>query len=160
MKTWDSGGIAPPFLTSAVVGGELSASRPGRFIPEDGAPGTHWIGDRVCPWAGLYAMKRKMSSPCRISNPGRSARRYSDLAIPVPRHIQANLTKSTSDTDGVRNHITHEPQWMWLQSNTRIFPISCNQLSLAHLTPAMSILFHNSMASTCRLLQRLPIATP
>jgi hypothetical protein len=32
------------FLTSAVVGGEWSASHPGRFIPGERAPGTHWIG--------------------------------------------------------------------------------------------------------------------
>jgi hypothetical protein len=28
---WGSGGIAPPFLTSTLDGGEWSASRPGRF---------------------------------------------------------------------------------------------------------------------------------
>jgi hypothetical protein len=33
---WGSGGIGPPFLTSALDGGEWSASRPGVFIP-----GTH-----------------------------------------------------------------------------------------------------------------------
>jgi hypothetical protein len=32
-------------LTSAVDGGEWSASRPGRFTPGESAPGTHWIGD-------------------------------------------------------------------------------------------------------------------
>jgi hypothetical protein len=35
-------------LTSALVGGEWLASRPGRFTP-----GTHWIGCRVGPRAGL-----------------------------------------------------------------------------------------------------------
>jgi hypothetical protein len=30
-------------LTSALVGGEWSASRPRRFTPEKGAPSTHWI---------------------------------------------------------------------------------------------------------------------
>jgi hypothetical protein len=34
-----SGGIAPLFLTSALDGGELSASRPRRLTPY-----THWIG--------------------------------------------------------------------------------------------------------------------
>jgi hypothetical protein len=34
MKTWESGGIAPPFLTSALGGGEWSASRPGRMAPQ------------------------------------------------------------------------------------------------------------------------------
>jgi hypothetical protein len=36
------------FLTSALVGGEWSASRPGRFTP-----GTHWIGGWVDPGASL-----------------------------------------------------------------------------------------------------------
>jgi hypothetical protein len=31
------------FLTSALDGGEFSASRPGRFTPGERAPGTHWI---------------------------------------------------------------------------------------------------------------------
>jgi hypothetical protein len=31
-------------LTSALDGGELSTSRPGRFTPRERAPGTHWIG--------------------------------------------------------------------------------------------------------------------
>jgi hypothetical protein len=31
MKTCESGGIAPQFLTSVLDGGEWSASRPGRF---------------------------------------------------------------------------------------------------------------------------------
>jgi len=31
-------------LTSALDGGEWSASRPGRFTPREIAPGIHWIG--------------------------------------------------------------------------------------------------------------------
>jgi hypothetical protein len=34
------------FLTSALVGGEWSASRPAGFTPGKRAPGTHWIGGR------------------------------------------------------------------------------------------------------------------
>jgi hypothetical protein len=35
-------------------------------------PRTHWIGGGVCPRAGLDAVeKRKISCPCRESNPGR-----------------------------------------------------------------------------------------
>jgi hypothetical protein len=41
---WGSGCIDHIFLTSAQVGGEWSASRPGRFAPGEGAPGIHWIG--------------------------------------------------------------------------------------------------------------------
>jgi hypothetical protein len=46
------------FLTSVLVGDEWSTSRPGRFIPEEKAPGTHWIGDWVDPRAGLDDMER------------------------------------------------------------------------------------------------------
>jgi hypothetical protein len=35
------------FLTSALVGGDLSASRFGRFTPRETVPGTHWIGNWV-----------------------------------------------------------------------------------------------------------------
>jgi hypothetical protein len=41
------------FLTSALVRIEWSASRPGRFIPEETAPGTLWIGGWVDPRADL-----------------------------------------------------------------------------------------------------------
>jgi hypothetical protein len=41
------------FLTSALAGGESSASCPGPFSPVETAPGTHWIGGWVGPRAGL-----------------------------------------------------------------------------------------------------------
>jgi hypothetical protein len=51
------------YLTSALDGGEWSASRPGRFTPRERAPGTHWIGDWVGPRASLDALvKRKIPS--------------------------------------------------------------------------------------------------
>jgi hypothetical protein len=43
------------FLTSALAGGEWSASRPGRSTSGEKAPGTHWIGGWVGPRAGLDA---------------------------------------------------------------------------------------------------------
>jgi hypothetical protein len=39
------------FVTSALAGGEWSASRPGRSTPGERAPGTDWIGG----WVGLKA---------------------------------------------------------------------------------------------------------
>jgi hypothetical protein len=54
MKTY--GGVnvyTHVFLTSALVGGEWSASRPGRFTPGEKVPGTHWIGGWVDSRAGL-----------------------------------------------------------------------------------------------------------
>jgi hypothetical protein len=52
------------FLTSALVGGEWSASRPYRFTPKERAPSTHWIGGWVDPRASLDDMeKRKFLTP-------------------------------------------------------------------------------------------------
>jgi hypothetical protein len=45
-------------LTSALVGGEWSTSRPGRFTPAESAPGTHWIGD----WVDLRAVLDDLES--------------------------------------------------------------------------------------------------
>jgi hypothetical protein len=57
-------------LTSALNGGEWSASRPGRFTPRETAPGAHWIGGFVGPRAVLDAMvKGKIPSPRRELSP-------------------------------------------------------------------------------------------
>jgi hypothetical protein len=59
MKTWGSEGIAPPFLTSALDGGERSVSRPVRVSPRERASGTHWIGGWVGPRTGRDAMEQR-----------------------------------------------------------------------------------------------------
>jgi hypothetical protein len=41
-------------LTSALDGGEWSASHPGRFTPRERAPGTHWIGGCVGPVTKIF----------------------------------------------------------------------------------------------------------
>jgi hypothetical protein len=46
------------FLTSVLVGGQWSASCPGRFTPGERAPGTHWIGSWVGHRAGRDDEKR------------------------------------------------------------------------------------------------------
>jgi hypothetical protein len=62
------------FLTSALDGGEWSASRPGHFNPRERTPGTHWIGDWVGPSAGLDAvMRRKFSAPIGTRTPDHPA---------------------------------------------------------------------------------------
>jgi hypothetical protein len=58
-----SGGIAPPFLNWELDGGELSASHPFCFTPEEIDPGTHWIGGWMGPRIGLEAVEMgKMAS--------------------------------------------------------------------------------------------------
>jgi hypothetical protein len=66
------------FLTSALEGGEWSASRPGRTLPPGKEPpGTHCTGGWVGPRAGLDAEVRgKILCLCRGSNPGRPVRSH------------------------------------------------------------------------------------
>jgi hypothetical protein len=77
-------------LTSAVDGGEWSASRPSCFTPRERAPFPHWIGGWVRSRSGLDTVsKRKIPSPLGESNPDHSivrpvARPYTDWAIPDP----------------------------------------------------------------------------
>jgi hypothetical protein len=69
------------FLTSALDGGEWSASLPGLFTPRERVPGTHWIGGWVGPRAVLEAVvKRKIPSPRRESNPRKP------IVQPVAQH--------------------------------------------------------------------------
>jgi hypothetical protein len=51
------------FLTSALAGDEMSASRSGRFISGERAPCNHFIGGWVGPRAGLYDMEKKKFLP-------------------------------------------------------------------------------------------------
>jgi hypothetical protein len=73
------------FSTSALDGGEWSASRPGRaFIPGERIPGTHCTGGWVSPRAGLHTEARgKILCPRRGSNPDRP------VVQPVFRHYTA-----------------------------------------------------------------------
>jgi hypothetical protein len=58
-------------LTSVLDGLEQSASRPGRFIPRERVPFTHWIGGWVGPIVVTDAVvERKILSPHRESNLG------------------------------------------------------------------------------------------
>jgi hypothetical protein len=51
-------------MTSALDGGEWSASRPSRFTPREGASGTHCIGGWLGPRASRDAMvKREIPTP-------------------------------------------------------------------------------------------------
>jgi hypothetical protein len=71
-----SEGIAPPFLTSTLDGGELSASYPHCFTPGEITPGTHWIGGWVGPsWSECC---EEQILPCQEYNPGHPAHSYTD----------------------------------------------------------------------------------
>jgi hypothetical protein len=82
-----SGGIAPPFLTSALDGDEWSTSLTGRFSPKERDPGTHWIVGWVGPEPVWMLWSREKSFfPTRNRNPAvqPEAHRYTHRAIPAP----------------------------------------------------------------------------
>jgi hypothetical protein len=88
------------FLTSVVAGGERSASRPSRFTPGEGVPGTHCIGC-VGPRAGLANVGKRQFLTYRDSNSGPSvvhpvAIRHTDYAIPAPCFIAVVLMIATA----------------------------------------------------------------
>jgi hypothetical protein len=65
------------FLTSALDGGEWSATQPVRFTPGERAPpGTHWTGGWVGPRAGLDTVEER--------KPGRSA--HVSVTTPTELH--------------------------------------------------------------------------
>jgi hypothetical protein len=77
------------FLTAALVGGEWSASRRGRFAPGERTPDTHWIrGGRPQSRPGLRG-EEKILDPTGTGTPTPSSAqpvnsRYTDCAIPAP----------------------------------------------------------------------------
>lgn len=76
MKTYGGGvrvEVAPPFLTSALQGGEWSAPRPSNFTPWEAVTDTNCMGGCVGLRDDLEAVTRKIF-PCRESKLGRPAR--------------------------------------------------------------------------------------
>jgi hypothetical protein len=73
-------------LTSALDGGDWSASSSDHFNPRERVPGTHWIGGWVGPRVVLdVVVKRKIPNPHQESNPRIPivqpvAQRYTDWA--------------------------------------------------------------------------------
>jgi hypothetical protein len=80
MKTWESGGIAVPFLTSVLEESEWSASRPAHFTPAS-------------------AVEKRKILHCQESNPGRPAHRPSLQRLSYPDSLiktkgRLKITKS------------------------------------------------------------------
>jgi hypothetical protein len=85
-------------LTSALDGGEWSASRTGRFTPKERTPGTYWIGG----WEGSRAVldavvKRKIPSLRRESNP------RTPIIQPVAQMVGFYIADGDISTDWLTN---------------------------------------------------------
>jgi hypothetical protein len=124
-------------LTSALDGGEWSASPPGSFIPRGRAPGTHWTWGWVGLRAGLDAVvKKKLPAPAgtRTSDhPARSPALY-HWSIPaplcpywgkvrkwncVPVLYQVPRHKNLRGIGGIAPHIINFGIiWRWVVSST------------------------------------------
>jgi hypothetical protein len=79
------------FLTSALVGGEWSASRPGRFNPGETALGTYWIGVWVDHRPDRDDLeKRIFLTLSRLVQPVASP--YADCAIPAAQRYAIPVT--------------------------------------------------------------------
>jgi hypothetical protein len=78
------------FTTSALDGGEWSASRPAELYPRERTPGTHCTGGSVGPRAGLDTEPRgKILCLCRRSNLDHS------VLQSVVKHYTACATRLT-----------------------------------------------------------------
>jgi hypothetical protein len=83
------------FLTSALDGGEWSASHPGRDLPPgERTPSTHWIGGWVGPRAGLDAGARTATCQFLLNNIDTSTERskighnhFSIIHIILPSNV-------------------------------------------------------------------------
>jgi hypothetical protein len=75
-------------FTSALLGDEWSASRPGSFTRGERAPITHWIGGLVDPMASLDGVEKRkfLTLPGLELDPSvvqPLASRYTDKAVPT-----------------------------------------------------------------------------
>jgi hypothetical protein len=95
-------------LTSALIGGEWSASRPGRFTPPD----THWIGGWVGPRAGLDDVEKRklLTLPGLELRPlGRPAHSQSLNRLRYPGSHFSVLPRLKMA--GIYLHIPHTSSW-------------------------------------------------
>jgi hypothetical protein len=74
------GGVAPPFLTSALGRGEWSASRSGRFTPRERAP-RYPLDRRLGGPQNRSGRRGEEQKPCTAGNRTRAVQ---PVAIPTP----------------------------------------------------------------------------
>jgi hypothetical protein len=109
------------FLTSALVGGEWSASHPGRFTAEEKASDAHWIGGWVGPRAGLDDVEKRkfLTLPgLELRLFGRPARSQSLYRLSYPGS-RLNMVEKFSDPFRNRTSI------LWLLNS---LPSHCTDL--------------------------------
>jgi hypothetical protein len=125
------------FLTSALAGGEWSASCPGHFTPGKRASGTHWIRGWVDPWAGVDDMvkwKFLPPSPAQIPTPWSSSRW--PVAIPstlsqVLRSLKLNIKSQKMLYQGTLNGGAIVLRWNYTLGKNQVLLLFGIMLCLA-----------------------------
>jgi hypothetical protein len=110
------------FLTSSLLAGEWSASRPGRFTPRERAPGTHWIGGWVNPRTGLDDVEKRkfLNIPGLELRPlGRPARSQSLYRLRYPGSLNNLRINKLINLPLIRHYITSAIETVYL--NNAIF---------------------------------------
>jgi hypothetical protein len=96
------------FLTSAQVGGEWSASRPGHFTSGERAPGTHWIEG----WLDLRTGLKDVEKGTFLSLPGLELQPlYRPARNPCS---QKNLVKKDLEANSISPHVDAR-EWSFRQ---------------------------------------------
>jgi hypothetical protein len=119
MKTYVVRGLAPPFFTSAPDGGEWSASSPGRFIPKERDPSTHWTEAEWAPQP-VWTLWRTEDSLTPAGNqiPAVQSRSPALYQLSYPTDLKEKLFKKKSNFE-------NEPD----KSLTMTFQLHMNFLS-------------------------------
>jgi hypothetical protein len=120
------------FLTSALAGGEWSASRPCRFTPCERAPGIHWIGGWVSPRPGLDEVEKRkfliltgleilpLGRPARSQSPYRLRRLSWLLANKQLNKIYKSLYCKGSVYEGLCRPMSVQGNYLfWLCKSTK-----------------------------------------
>jgi hypothetical protein len=102
-SVWSCGCIDP----QALVGGEWSASRPGRFTTGERAPSTRWIGGWVDPRAGLDDVEKRrflILPGLELQHLGRPARSHSLYRLHCPSFSAFWLRSKCSFSGGAEGN--------------------------------------------------------
>jgi hypothetical protein len=133
MKTWGNGDVTPPFLTSALDGGEWSDSRPCLFAPGEIAPGSHWI--------------RRLGGP--QSRSGRCGEEK-NLALPGIE-LDDGVIFFISDSKTSKHLLVFKCS-LWLP------PVLRQSLRQFHPLSHLFKMSWSTNAMTCRILSRCPFS--
>jgi hypothetical protein len=112
-------------LTSALDGGEWSASRPGRFIPREKAPGTHWVGGWVGPKAILDLVLKRIPSP----------RWESNSRTPIFHPVAYSLHRPSyhGSIQSITDIVKLQQWWIWSQLRRETLRKDMNPVLRSHL---------------------------